>query len=71
MLQYILGKVNYEWYLKAELYSHIINKVLSLDGTFRWEVYITNNKSKRLSSNPVTTQLIPSTLKILILLKPN
>lgn len=40
MLQYILGKVNYEWYLKAELCSHIINKVLSLDGTFRWGVDI-------------------------------
>ena len=69
MLQNILGKVNYEWYLKAELYSHITSKALSLDGTFRWEANITNNRSKRLSCSPVATQLIPSTLQIVILLK--
>lgn len=47
------------------------DKVLSLDGTFRWEVNITNNKSKILSSSPIMTQLIPSTLQILILLNPS
>lgn len=45
ILQYSLGKAKYERYLKAGVLSYVMNEVLSLSGTFSWEVYLANNTS--------------------------